>query len=98
MSSSGASGSDSCNVSGDATNEVGNFGSYPLWKYVVKGDKMSGGGGNYTWQCNCCKQIKSGSYLEDSICLGMADLSLDEPELKTTFVAEDDDGCHMDDV
>ncbi|XP_057550448.1 uncharacterized protein LOC130828480 [Amaranthus tricolor] len=44
MSSSGASGSDSCNVSGDATNEEGDFGSYPLWKYVVKGDKMSGGG------------------------------------------------------
>ncbi|XP_057544010.1 uncharacterized protein LOC130823407 [Amaranthus tricolor] len=62
MSSSGASGSDSCNVSGDATNEEGDFGSYPLWKYVVKGDKMSGGGGNYTWQCNFCKQIKSGSY------------------------------------
>ena len=37
--------------------------------------------------------------LEDSLCLGMTDLSLDEPELKTTFVvAEDDDRCHMDDA
>ncbi|XP_057546008.1 protein FAR-RED IMPAIRED RESPONSE 1-like [Amaranthus tricolor] len=33
--------------------------------------------------------------LEDSICLGMADLSLDEPELETTFVVEDDDGCDL---
>ncbi|XP_057530138.1 DAR GTPase 2, mitochondrial-like [Amaranthus tricolor] len=39
MSSSGASGFDSCNVSGDATNEEGDFGSYPLWKYVAKGKK-----------------------------------------------------------
>uniref|UniRef100_A0A5B7AFB0 BED-type domain-containing protein n=1 Tax=Davidia involucrata TaxID=16924 RepID=A0A5B7AFB0_DAVIN len=34
----------------------------PLWKYVAKFDKLSDGGGNISWQCNFCHQVKKSSY------------------------------------
>ncbi|WOL17402.1 hypothetical protein Cni_G26194 [Canna indica] len=33
-----------------------------LWKYITKGDKTSGGGGNVRWQCNFCHERKQGTY------------------------------------
>uniref|UniRef100_A0A803NF28 BED-type domain-containing protein n=1 Tax=Chenopodium quinoa TaxID=63459 RepID=A0A803NF28_CHEQI len=62
MSSSGSSASASCNVSGSSNSSESNKDPYPLWKFVVKGDKISGGGGNYNWKCNFCGEVKNGSY------------------------------------
>ncbi|XP_021768261.1 uncharacterized protein LOC110732607 [Chenopodium quinoa] len=43
MSSSGSSASASCNVSGSSNSSESKKDPYPLWKFVVKGDKISGG-------------------------------------------------------
>ncbi|XP_021754563.1 uncharacterized protein LOC110719893 [Chenopodium quinoa] len=52
----------SCNVSGSSNSSESMKDPYPLWKFVVKGDKISGGGGNYNWKCNFCGEVKNGSY------------------------------------
>uniref|UniRef100_A0A803LF75 DUF659 domain-containing protein n=1 Tax=Chenopodium quinoa TaxID=63459 RepID=A0A803LF75_CHEQI len=57
-----SSSSASCNVSGSSNSSESMKDLYPLWKFVVKGDKISGGGGNYNWKCNFCGEVKNGSY------------------------------------
>ncbi|XP_021729060.1 uncharacterized protein LOC110696091 isoform X1 [Chenopodium quinoa] len=57
-----SSSSASCNVSGSSNSSESMKDPYPLWKFVVKGDKISGGGGNYNWKCNFCGEVKNGSY------------------------------------
>uniref|UniRef100_A0A803M3X6 DUF659 domain-containing protein n=1 Tax=Chenopodium quinoa TaxID=63459 RepID=A0A803M3X6_CHEQI len=57
-----SSSSTSCNVSGSSNSSKSMKDPYPLWKFVVKGDRISGGGGNYNWKCNFCGEVKNGSY------------------------------------
>jgi hypothetical protein len=37
-------------------------GNAPLWTYVTKIKKSSGGGGNISFKCNYCQEIYKGSY------------------------------------
>uniref|UniRef100_A0A2N9ER30 BED-type domain-containing protein n=1 Tax=Fagus sylvatica TaxID=28930 RepID=A0A2N9ER30_FAGSY len=37
-------------------------GNAPLWTYVTKIEKSSGGGGNMSFKCNYCQEIYKGSY------------------------------------
>uniref|UniRef100_A0A2N9ETS1 BED-type domain-containing protein n=1 Tax=Fagus sylvatica TaxID=28930 RepID=A0A2N9ETS1_FAGSY len=37
-------------------------GNAPLWAYVTKIEKSSGGGGNMSFKCNYCQKIYKGSY------------------------------------
>uniref|UniRef100_A0A803KP61 HAT C-terminal dimerisation domain-containing protein n=1 Tax=Chenopodium quinoa TaxID=63459 RepID=A0A803KP61_CHEQI len=60
--SSSFSASALCNVSGSSNSSESMKDPYPLWKFVVKGDRISGGGGNYNWKCNFCSEVKNGSY------------------------------------
>ena len=34
----------------------------PLWKYAIKLEKASGGGGNVTFRCNYCEKTFKGSF------------------------------------
>ena len=61
--SSGSSlASTSCNVANDSTPPSDEDLSYPLWKFVAKGERTPGGGGNYSFKCNFCGLTKHGSY------------------------------------
>ena len=50
------------------TSSSGGFGTSmlddnaPLWVYVTKIEKSSGGGGNMSFKCNYCQNIYKGSY------------------------------------
>ena len=50
------------------TSSSGGFGTSmlddnaPLWVYVTKIEKSSGGGGNMSFKCNYCQEIYKGSY------------------------------------